>query len=118
MSSFIRNFLQIAVLLPGPTSLNFLSVLCDILLQVPKQSHNIHFLKVFPSDFLENLCDILSRSIEPSLLWNKVFVFMSFMRSIMWQITRIVLTIFNAAETGSFERKAIWTRNLYAIAYK
>ena len=77
MSLFIRNFLQIAVLLPGPTSLNFLSVLCDILLQVPKQSHNIHFLKVFPSDFLENLCDILSRSIEPSLLWNKVFVFMS-----------------------------------------
>jgi cyclopropane fatty-acyl-phospholipid synthase-like methyltransferase len=47
-----------------------------------------------------------------------VYGFMSFMRSIMWQITRIVLTIFNAAETGSFERKAIWTRNLYAIAYK
>jgi hypothetical protein len=39
--------------------------------------HNSDFLKVFPSEFLENLCDILSRSIEPSLLWSKIFVFMS-----------------------------------------
>jgi hypothetical protein len=77
LSSFIQNFLQIAVLLPGPTSLNFLNVLCEILMQVSKQSHNIEFLKVFPSNFLETLCDILSHSIEPSLLWNSVFVFMS-----------------------------------------
>lgn len=42
----------------------------------------------------------------------------SFIRSVMWRATKILVTIFNAAETGSFERKAIWTRNFYAIAYK
>lgn len=42
----------------------------------------------------------------------------SFIRLLIWRVTRLVLTIVNAAETGSLERNAIWTRNLYAVAYK
>jgi cyclopropane fatty-acyl-phospholipid synthase-like methyltransferase len=42
----------------------------------------------------------------------------SLIRLIMWHVTRMLLSVVNAVETGSFERNAIWTRNLYAIAYK
>lgn len=42
----------------------------------------------------------------------------SFIRVMIWRVTRFILTVVNAAETGSFERNAVWTRNLYAIACK
>lgn len=42
----------------------------------------------------------------------------SFIRLMMWCVTRLLLTVVNAAETGSLERNAVWTRNLYAVAYK
>lgn len=42
----------------------------------------------------------------------------SFIRLMMWCVTRLLLTVVNAVETGSLERNAVWTRNLYAVAYK
>ncbi len=42
----------------------------------------------------------------------------SFLRVIVWRLTRMLLSIVNAAETGSLERNTIWTRNFYAIAIK
>jgi len=42
----------------------------------------------------------------------------SFLRLLVWRVVRGLLSIANAAETGSFESGAVWTRNLYAIAYK
>jgi 2-polyprenyl-3-methyl-5-hydroxy-6-metoxy-1,4-benzoquinol methylase len=42
----------------------------------------------------------------------------SFVRSIIWKIVRMLLSLMNAAETGSLDHKGIWTRNLYAIAIK
>jgi hypothetical protein len=77
LSSFIRSFLRIAVLLPTFIVLQFLDILCEILLQVPNKSQQSDFLKAFPQDLLETLCDILSPSLEASLLWSKLFVFMS-----------------------------------------
>lgn len=77
LGSFIRNFLQITVLLPGSTVFLFLDILCEILFQVPNQEMHTDLLKAFPPDLVETLCDLLSSSIEPSLLWNKFFVFMS-----------------------------------------
>jgi 2-polyprenyl-3-methyl-5-hydroxy-6-metoxy-1,4-benzoquinol methylase len=44
--------------------------------------------------------------------------FMSFLRFVFWQMIRIFFCIINAAESGSIEYKAIWSRNLYALAYK
>jgi hypothetical protein len=76
LSSFIRNFLHIAALLPSCSVFIFLELICEILLQVPLQRQSVDFLKVFPSDLLQTLCDCLSSSIQPSLLWNKIFVFM------------------------------------------
>lgn len=42
----------------------------------------------------------------------------SLIRLLIWNIFRAILMVINAAETGALERKGIWTRNLYAIAYK
>ena len=75
LSSFIRNFLHVAASLPSCTVFQFLELLCEILMQVPLQRQSSDFLKVFPLDLLETLCDCLSSSIQPSLLWSKIFVF-------------------------------------------
>jgi hypothetical protein len=77
LSSFIRSFLRIAVLLPISTVLQFLDILCELLSQVPKQSQQLDFLKAFPQDLLETICDILSPSIETTMCWSKLFAFMS-----------------------------------------
>jgi hypothetical protein len=77
LSSFIRHFLRIAVLLPTSIVSKFLGIICEVLSQVPKQSQYVDFLKVFPPDLLETLCDILSPSAETTLLWSSVFVLMS-----------------------------------------
>lgn len=47
-----------------------------------------------------------------------VFGVKSFFRLVLWQLMRVLLSIVNVAETGSFECNAVWTRNLFAIAYK
>jgi hypothetical protein len=83
LSSLIRNFLRIAVLLPTSTVLQFLDNLCEILLQVPKQSQLSDFMNTFSQDLLETLCDILSPSIDATLLWSKLFVFMSLRSNIL-----------------------------------
>lgn len=42
----------------------------------------------------------------------------SFIRVIFWNFFRLLLIIFNAAETGHFNKRAILTRNMYTISYK
>jgi hypothetical protein len=42
----------------------------------------------------------------------------SLLRVVLWKIVRVLLNLVNAAETGSFAKNYIWTRNMHVVAYK
>ena len=48
----------------------------------------------------------------------RIHGFKSFIRVIFWKFFRLLLNVFNAVETGQYNKRAILTRNMYAISYK
>jgi 2-polyprenyl-3-methyl-5-hydroxy-6-metoxy-1,4-benzoquinol methylase len=48
----------------------------------------------------------------------RIHSFKSFIRVIFWKFFRLILNVFNAAETGHYNKRAILNRNMYAISYK
>jgi len=78
-------------------------------------THELAFTQTSIDQLLtaSNFQKIICRECAP-----QIYSFSSFIRLMMWKITRLFLSFAIFAETGDLSRNAILTRNLYAVAYK